>query len=257
MGDHRRIIPGSSGVTVEVMANAALTEARRLAGFSQYDLARAIRHRGFLTGRPNGCTREMVHRWENGRTRRPHPSYLLLLEDVLGQPAGNLGFDADLRHGMSRAVLLAGAGLDRPMALPDPAASYGGLSGIWLSTYSYVSSGRGGTSFTSQHNVVLLQTGAQLMVRSVPKSASGLSMQLAVTGLAVTGTWTEQTRPDGYYRGAVYMGAIQMLLKDEGLLDGRWIGFGKAEEINDGPWSLRRMTGELTPEAISRWDLAA
>lgn len=238
------------------MANAALTEARRLAGYSQYDLARAIRHRGFLTGRPNGCTREMVAKWERGKVRRPHPSYLLLLEDVLGTPADSLGFDADLRHGINRALMIADAGLDRPMTLPDPAESYGGHSGIWLSEYTFTSSGRGGTSFTSQHYVVLLQTGAQLSVRSVPKSASGLSMQLTVNGRACTGTWWERTRPDGYYRGAAYMGAIQVLEKDEGFLDGRWIGFGKGEEINDGPWSLRRVTRELAPEAIERWDLA-
>jgi transcriptional regulator with XRE-family HTH domain len=249
--DHPGVISGSQRYHGTV--NAALREARLLAGFSQYDLARAIRHRGFLTGRPNGCTRERVRSWENGKTRRPHPVHLFLLEDVLGQPAANLGFDADLRHGMSRAAVLAEAGLDAPMRLPDPASSYGGLSGIWLSGYTYVSSGRK-ASFSSQHYVVLLQTGAQLTVRSVPKSSSGLSMTATVNGHVVTGTWTEQTRADGYYRGAAYMGAIQLLEQDEGLLAGKWLGFGKGGEINDGPWTLRLADRDLT--AISRWDVA-
>jgi len=235
--------------------NAALREARLLAGFSQYDLAWAIRRDGFLGGRPNGCTREMVHRWECGRTRRPQPRYLLHLENVLGQPAANLGFDADLRHGMSRAASLAGAGLDKPMQLPDPASGYGGLSGIWLSEYSFASSGRN-ADFTSQHYVVLLQAGAQLDVRSVPASASGLSMTATVNGRVVTGTWTEQTRSDGYYSGAVYTGAIQLVEADEGVLAGKWLGFGKGGEINDGPWSLRRASRDLSAGEISRWNLA-
>jgi transcriptional regulator with XRE-family HTH domain len=238
------------------MPNTALVEARRLAGFSQDDLARAIRNDGWQAGDPNGCTREMVHRWESGTVRRPQPRYLLRLENVLGQPAANLGFDADLHYGMNRARVLAEAGLDTALTLPDPAESYGPMSGVWLSSYSYVSSGRS-ASYTGQHYVVLLQTGARLMVRSVPASASGLSMALAASGRVVTGTWTEQTQPGGYYRGASYHGAIQMIMaEEENAMAGKWVGFGKGGEVNDGPWSLALVTGQLAPEAISEYDVA-
>jgi transcriptional regulator with XRE-family HTH domain len=237
------------------MANTALAEARRVVGLSQYDLAREIRRDGWLRGDPNGCTRKMVYRWESGTTRRPQPRYVRCLENVLGQPAANLGFDADLRYGMDRLGLLADAGLNAPFTLPDPAESYGPMSGIWLSTYEYCSSGRG-ASFTSHHYVVLLQAGARVMVRSVPRSASSLSMSLTANGRVVTGTWTERTRSDGYYRGAVYTGAIQMLEKGAGALEGRWIGFGKNSEINDGPWSLRLADSRLDPGTVSRWDMA-
>jgi transcriptional regulator with XRE-family HTH domain len=238
------------------MANAQLREARRLVGLSQYDLAREIRRAGWLNGDPNGCTRKMVQRWETGVTRLPQARYLLLLENVLGQPAASLGFDADLRYGMSRPDVLEQAGLDTPFTLPDPAGSYGPMSGVWLSTYTYESSGRG-ASFTSHHYVVLLQAGAKVMVRSVPKSASALSMQLTANGTVVTGTWTERTRSDGYYRGATYTGAIQFLEAGRGKLNGRWIGFGKNNEINDGPWKLELADSRLSAEAISRWDIAA
>jgi transcriptional regulator with XRE-family HTH domain len=237
------------------MANAALAEARRLTGLSQYDLAREIRHAGWLSGDPNGCTREMVARWERGTVRLPQARYLRLLENVLGQPVASLGFDADLRYGMSRPDALEQAGLDQPFTLPDPAESYGPMSGIWLSTYTYSSSGRG-ASFTSHHYVVLLQSGARVLVRSVPRSASALSMSLTANGTVVTGTWTEKTRGDGYYRGATYVGALQFLEKGSGSLTGRWIGFGKNGEINDGPWSLELADARLDPGAISRWDLA-
>jgi transcriptional regulator with XRE-family HTH domain len=235
------------------MANTALREARRRAHLSQSDLARRIREAGYLSGDTNGCTREMVQRWESGRVRRPQARYLLALENVLGQPAENLGFDADLRYGMDRGRTLADAGLDAALPLPDPAERYGPLTGIWLSTYAYRSSGRDAT-FTSNHYVMLLQRGARLMVRSLPASASQLSMDLSVNGRVVTGTWTEQTQGDGYYRGAVYHGALQLLEQDGKLLAGKWVGFGKEGEVNDGPWSLTMVDEHVDTDAVERWN---
>jgi transcriptional regulator with XRE-family HTH domain len=236
------------------MANTALREARRRAHLSQSDLARKIREAGYLSGDTNGCTREMVQRWESGKVRRPQARYLLALENVLGQPAENLGFDADLHYGMDRGRALADAGLDTALPLPNPAERYGPLSGIWLSAYEYRSSGRDAT-FTSRHYVLILQRGGRLMVRSLPASESQLSMDLSVNGQVVTGTWTEQTRGDGYYRGSVYHGALQMLEQEGGrLLAGRWVGFGKDGEVNDGPWSLTLVDEHVDAEAVERWN---
>jgi transcriptional regulator with XRE-family HTH domain len=236
------------------MANTALREARLRAHMSQSDLARSIREAGFRSGDTNACTREMVQRWESGRTRRPQGRYLIALERVLGQPAENLGFDADLHYGMDRARTLAEAGLDTVLPLPDPAASYGSLTGIWLSAYEYPSSGRGQT-FTSQHYVMLLQRGAQLMVRSLPASASQLSMDLSLNGQVVTGTWTEQTQTDGYYRGAVYNGALQMLQEPTGhRMSGKWVGFGRELEVNTGAWTLTLVDERVDAEAVERWN---
>jgi transcriptional regulator with XRE-family HTH domain len=236
------------------MANTALREARRRAHLSQSDLARKIREAGYLSGDTNGCTREMVQRWESGKVRRPQARYLLALENVLGQPAENLGFDADLHYGMDRGRALADAGLDTALPLPDPAERYGPLTGIWLSAYSYRSSGRDAT-FTSRHYVMVLQRGGRLMVRSLPASESQLSMDMSVNGQVVTGTWTEQTKGDGYYRGAVYHGALQILEVPEGnLLAGKWVGFGKEGEVNDGPWSLIRVDDQVDAAAVERWN---
>ena len=237
------------------MTNQALADARRMAHLSQDGLAREIRLAGWRHGDPNGCTREMVHRWEAGTVRRPHPRYLLLLENVLGQPAGNLGFDADLRHGMNRAQALADAGLDQVFPLPETPEP-GGMSGIWRSSYSFTSSGRH-AGFTSRHVVLVLQHGARLLVRSLPRQASAVSMNLSVNGRVITGTWAEQTRGDGYYRGALYTGALQMLeseVQPGKAMTGRWVGFGKDGEINDGPWSLDLIEASATPGAVGRWD---
>ena len=176
------------------------------------------------------------------------------MSTCFGLPVASLGFDADIRYGMDRGRIISEAGLDAAMPLPEPAESYGPLTGIWLSAYTYESSGRGET-FTSRHYVMVLQRGARLMVRSLPASESQLSMDLCVNGQVVTGTWTEQTKGDGYYRGAVYHGAIQMLEQEDGrLLDGRWIGFGKEGEINTGPWSLTLVDQHVDAEAVQRWN---
>lgn len=235
------------------MANTALREAIRSAHLSQAGFAREIQRAGWRRGHPNGCNRAMVGRWCSGRTRRPQPRYLLLIEDVLGQPAGNLGFDADLQAGMNRAQAAADAGLDDPVFPLPEGAGHGPLTGIWLSSYSFTSSGRG-ADFTSRHYVIVLHEGARVMVRSLPQQASAVAMDLGVNGQIVTGTWTERTRGGGYYRGAFYTGAIQLRQKDDGWLDGTWVGFGKQDEINTGPWSLLRRDEAVTPEAVDRWD---
>jgi transcriptional regulator with XRE-family HTH domain len=235
-------------------ANLALRQARERANLSQTDLARRIREYGFTVGDPNGCSRNMVQRWESGQTRCPQGRYLLALEAVLGQPAASLGF-ADQRYGMDRRKALADAGLDQGLPLPEPAGQYGPLSGIWLSAYQYYSSGRG-QSFTGTHHVLVLQRGARLMARSLPRAAGSLlSLDMSANGQVITGTWTEQTDPAGYYKGAVYHGAIQLLAEPSGhRMTGRWIGFGRDLEINDGPWTLTLVDSQITPDAVERWN---
>lgn len=236
------------------MANVALREARTRAHMSQVELARRIREAGFRSGADtSGCTPRMVQRWESGETRRPHGRYLLALEGVLGQPAENLGFDADIRHGMDRARALSEAGLDRGLPTPEPAGSYEGYSGIWLSDYEYRSSGRDET-FHGRHYVMLLQRGAKLMVRSLPASSSLLSMDLDVNGKVITGTWAESTDPAGYYRGAVYTGALQLVEEAAERLGGKWVGFGKEAEVNTGAWSLTRVDEHVDSRAVGRWN---
>jgi len=62
---------------------------------------------------------------------------------------------------------------------------------------------------------------------------------LTVDGSVVTGIWVEQTADDGYYRGARYHGAIQLLVEPTGRrIAGKWVGFGKEMGINTGPWEL-------------------
>lgn len=234
--------------------NAALREARLNARMSQGDLAREIRETGFRFGRTTPCTERTVQRWESGQVARPQARYLLALESVLGQPAQSLGFDADERYGMDRAAVLAEAGLDAVMPLPDPAARYGPLSGIWLSEYEYPSTSRGAV-FRNRHYVMILQRGARLMIRSLPASSSQVSMDMTANGQVVTGTWTEQTEAEGHYRGAVYSGALQFLVDPTGhRMEGEWVGFGRNLKVNHGAWWLTLVDETLAPETQARWN---
>lgn len=183
-----------------------------------------------------------VARWEEGAVP---PADVLLAAAVA----------ADERYGLDTEEAM-GTGGGPWIPLADPEAAQGPLTGIWLSSYAYVSSGRGGESFTSAHYVVLMQYGGKLQVRSLPDTAPGrLALDLTVNGQVVTGTWTETTNPDGYYGGSTYHGAIQMLLAATGnKMAGKWVGFGRDFDVNTGDWSLKLVASSAGREALERWN---
>ncbi|MGW5438729.1 helix-turn-helix domain-containing protein [Nocardia asteroides] len=230
-------------VTVATMGsapNTALRAARTARIMSQDDLARALRDAGCAS-----ATKRLVQRWESGTTTQPRPSHARALERVLGLPIETLGF------GIVRAGREVGGAFDRShevesptdaVTAPDattPARAVGDFSGVWLSRYEYYSSGRE-SSFTVSHYAVVLQHGTQVTVRSLPGSSpSTIELDLTLEGNVATGTWSERTAMDGYYHGARYHGALQLLADPTGnRLAGKWLGFGKDFEINSGPWEL-------------------
>jgi hypothetical protein len=102
---------------------------------------------------------------------------------------------------------------------------------------------------------MVLHRATQLIVRSLPASASQVSMDLSVNGQVVTGTWAERTRKDGYYQGAPYYGAIQMLLDPTGRrMAGKWVGFGRDMTVNTDAWSLTLVDSEVDEAAVERWN---
>jgi len=233
--------------------NERLRAVRLAMRMSQAELARAIRAAGNRAGEPNSCTQQQVQRWEAGS--EPRGAYLRALERVTGQPAENLGFHAAERYGLdTQALDMAG----QTSLEVGPHSAAAPLNGIWLSRYEYESSGRGAT-FTSLHYVLVIQQGAVVQVRSLPGTAPGrVLMDLTVNGQVVTGTWTEETNPGGYYQGAVYHGAIQMLLEPTGRkMVGKWAGFGRDFDVNVGPWSLELVTHDTSAEAQEQYNRPA
>ncbi len=133
------------------------------------------------------------------------------------------------------------------------------FSGVWLSRYEFFSSSRG-DSYEGKHYVVIVLHGNRLTVQSLPGASSNpdspLTLDLTVDRNVVTGTWVEQTAADGYYNGARYHGAIQLLVEPTGRrMAGKWVGFGKDFDVNTGPWELRlvdRSTSKATLERYSQ-----
>jgi transcriptional regulator with XRE-family HTH domain len=246
---------------IETMAdpNAALRSVRHALRMSQEELARAVRAAGDRAGEPNGASKRLIQRWESGEVASPQGAYARALELATGVPLENLGFTpADERYGVDRDEAMSTGGAAW-IPVPGPLAAQGALTGIWKSTYRYVSSGRADKEFSSTHMCVILQHGNRLQLRSLPESApSRLMMDLTANGQVVTGTWTERTDLAGYYEGSVYSGGIQLLLDPTGhRMAGRWLGYGRDFDINDGPWTLERVTSDTSAESIAEHDRPA
>ncbi|MET9293991.1 DNA-binding protein [Streptomyces sp. NPDC003077] len=129
--------------------------------------------------------------------------------------------------------------------------------GVWLSRYEFYSSGRDAT-YTGAHYVVIVQNGDRLTGKSLPGASSNanspLSLDLTVNGNVITGTWVEETAADGYYAGAVYHGAIQLLVEPTGRrMAGKWVGFGKEFDVNTGPWELVFKDASVSKETVERY----
>lgn len=245
--------------------NGALRATRMGLLMSQDEFARALREAGRRTGKPNDASKRLVQRWEAGTSVTPRPAYARALEIVTGQPIEALGFFpavpqarvSDDGHGGHDLAAPPG-GFTAARSLPTTQSeARGNYSGVWLSRYEYVSSGREGQVLTGLHYVVVLQHADRLTVRSLPGSSdSPLTMDLTADGNVVTGTWVEQTSPDGYYRGARYHGAVQLLAEPTGRrLTGKWVGFGSEMDVNTGPWELvfqDASTNKSTLDAYNR-----
>ncbi|MFC5942475.1 XRE family transcriptional regulator [Micromonospora harpali] len=244
--------------------NTALRAVRTGMRMSQDDFARALQAAGHRVGEPNDANKRLVQRWESGAIAAPRPVYARALEVVTGLPISLLGFAAvpgehvaQDQHG-GHDLTSPMSSLATPTPKPSPAPAHRSYEGVWLSRYQYHSSGRG-DSFAGQHFVVVLQHGDRLTARSLPGSAaSSLSLDLTVDGAVVTGTWVEQTDPTGYYRGARYHGAIQLLAEPTGRrMAGKWVGFGKDMDVNTGPWELVFRDASTSKATLDRYNTTA
>lgn len=85
---------------------------------------------------------------------------------------------------------------------------------------------------------------------------SRLKFHLSVEGSIATGTWTERTSPDGYYKGATYHGTVQLIVNPMGrIMSGKWLGFGTNFKVNTGDWQLTWVDGSTSQSAIREYHL--
>ncbi|HSX30501.1 MAG TPA: hypothetical protein VLE99_01135 [Candidatus Saccharimonadales bacterium] len=119
------------------------------------------------------------------------------------------------------------------------------LTGNWRSFYRYPSSGRGNDEQWGRHELAATQTGNAVEFESVDGSKSHviITIKLSDGGKTATGTWREETNPEGYYKGAVYDGTIEFTVTADGRrLNGTWHGAGKEGEMNSDIWELVRIS---------------
>ena len=80
-------------------------------------------------------------------------------------------------------------------------------------------------------------------------------MDLTVDGQVITGTWSEETDPDGYYAASVYSGAIHMLVDHTGhRMKGKWLGFNRDGGVSDGPWVLNLVSADTGKAAVEKYN---
>lgn len=132
------------------------------------------------------------------------------------------------------------------------------LAGVWHSRYIYYSSGRE-SELVGEHYVVLSQQENHLSGQSLANTSDSLlTLDVSVSDSTMTGTWVERTSPTGYYKGAVYRGAIQLLIDPTGSrMAGRWLGFDKESNINTGDWALTRVAASTSKSVLREFHFRA
>lgn len=243
--------------------NETLRAVRLSLRLSQDEFAKRLRTAGAEQGEPNDASKRLVQRWESGEVRSPRPVYVRALEAVTRLSPERLGFESP--HLPPRVSEDGTGGHDMTSDKPGvpaqetPAPAGENYSGVWISRYEFYSSSRDNT-FTGQHHVVLAQQGNRITGTSLPGASSSgdslLSLDLTVDRNVATGTWVEQTAQDGYYQGARYHGAIQLLIDPTGRrMAGKWVGFGKEFDVNSGPWELRLLDKSTADDVQSRYSV--
>jgi hypothetical protein len=120
------------------------------------------------------------------------------------------------------------------------------LSGEWYSYHWYPTSDDKDEE-CSEYQVRAYRTANEVVFASRTKDdGSYMLIRLTVDGSIATGTWYENTSPEGEFKGMMYSGAGQMLLDESGkTLEGMWAGVGidhttEKPRVYSGRWELRR-----------------
>jgi hypothetical protein len=113
------------------------------------------------------------------------------------------------------------------------------FSGVWLSTYGFVS-GLDGRKVETDHYVTMHRKGNQLVVESIPNvKGSYMMARFSLEDRIATGYYHSENSPSSSHKGAVYNGAAQLLLDTDGkALRGKYVGYGNKLEIKSGDWQI-------------------
>lgn len=120
------------------------------------------------------------------------------------------------------------------------------FSGSWFVKVTYPNKDDSGID-TTINRMEAQKLGKEIVFTSEPnEEGSHMVIRLSVDEDIATGTWHETTAPSGQYAGAMYSGAGQLLITDDGTtMNGQWAGAGIDHEqdkpnIYVGTWKLSR-----------------
>jgi hypothetical protein len=124
------------------------------------------------------------------------------------------------------------------------------FSGVWRSTYR-VKSGSTNKLVEIEHYMVMYQVNEQLVIESMPNTEGSYMMaRFSLDGRIATGTYYSQNAPKSAAKGAIYYGAAQLVLDEDGkALRGKGVGFGKDMKVKMSDWELVHI-GQHKVEAV-------
>jgi hypothetical protein len=114
------------------------------------------------------------------------------------------------------------------------------FSGVWRSTYHKI--GKDLQTETDQY-VTLQRIGNQLVLESIPgASSSYLIARFTIDGRIATGSYQSQNSPHSEAKGAIYYGAAQLIIDEDGkALRGKGIGYAKDMTVKVTEWEVVRV----------------
>jgi hypothetical protein len=116
------------------------------------------------------------------------------------------------------------------------------FSGKWQSSYTFTTDSPD-AAFTDAYDVDIRLAGNQLVIQSLPKEdGSYILIRVTLDDRILTGTWYEQTAPDGHYKGVIYYGPIQMVMDEDGnAMRGKWLGLDDKMIMQGGNQQIVRL----------------
>lgn len=118
------------------------------------------------------------------------------------------------------------------------------ISGAWLSRY-YYQSGEATEMTSREHSVVFERENDELVGRSMPQQdGSELTLHLRYNAAdrILTGLWQVKTSQETTYKGAIFYGALQLILNETNTVArGKWVGFNSSRtKVKAGEWRIEK-----------------
>ncbi|HEV7454270.1 MAG TPA: hypothetical protein VGO07_03345 [Candidatus Saccharimonadales bacterium] len=120
------------------------------------------------------------------------------------------------------------------------------FAGAWYSYHWYPTIDDAAEE-SSEYQMTAHQEGDQVVFESKPtENGAYMLARLDIDGDIASGSWHEDTSPQGEYEGMLYSGAGQLIVaKDKRTMEGLWAGAGMDHTANKlriytGRWEFRR-----------------